>query len=426
MTPIGDLRVQLGVKCDEQIPLLGHDDPGPEFTNAHKSCSCGAMWCCSTCRERNHVQHQLLCSGPSPNNMKHESQCHFRDYALERGSQFLLAGMAIAQVLAAVLTDYETHGIDQWSDKELFWWEEYSCPLWWQVGSTCSNERNNRKAQCKRAQTLLKKALQASVLDMYQDCNVHTIAINMMDRVCTLTIFGKIMGMLQCNVMQVEFPSPKEQYVAHLKQLIAESGDDDDDKKEWENTVAKLLDSKLLDSSATTVAPVVGSGLFPILTLANHDCDPNASIEFLGESNQGSLVALRNIPYGEEITITYVPNGDFDCGNDDEGNRFRNFEPTRTWLFFNRVVDNDDSDNESSENVEENEKCKHDGSHPNDNDEENSDDDDDDECNDENGDEDEEEELLAEGSLWTDRAQALAEYGFDCHCARCQDERKKI
>ena len=44
-----------------------------------------------------------------------------------------------------------------------------------------------------------------------------------------------------------------------------------------------------------------------MLSLLNHSCVPNVSVEHLDASNVMSLGAARDILKGEELTIEYVP-----------------------------------------------------------------------------------------------------------------------
>ena len=210
------------------------------------------------------------------------------------------------------------------------------------------------------------------------------------------------------------------------------------------------MTSESLEAFAENVQGVMGSGLFPLLTLANHDCNPNASIEFLGESNTGSMIARRKIRAGQEITITYVPAGDDGAsddddsedddrgkggsgndrsdsvggrggGNDEDGDietcgsdadRFKHFKPTQTWEYFSKLEVWDDEDDEDEEDGEDEE------------DEEDQKSDDEGEELDEVGEGESDEEENIEGSSWRDRQEALKPYGFVCACDRCKKERK--
>ena len=250
-------------------------------------------------------------------------------------------------------------------------------------------------------------------------------ARSLLPYLCTIEHVGEILGMIQCNVMEIEFPSPVQQFMSHLEQLVEEEPEDERANMlaAWGESYLSKCSAGIPSTSGTKhdtddntaadfLQPVSGSGLFPILTLANHDCDPNASIEFLGESNQGSLVALRDIACGQEICITYIPNGDFDCG-DIDGTRFRHFQPTRTWLYFNQPADGSVAGNESDEGEEEvddrEEETIAEGDSPGGNA------DDSDSAT---------EDALPAGELWSDRMSALSEYGFCCRCSRCVHEKR--
>jgi len=49
----------------------------------------------------------------------------------------------------------------------------------------------------------------------------------------------------------------------------------------------------------------VGIGLYPTASLINHSCDPNADLNFYGDTVV--VRAMRNISEGEEICISYGP-----------------------------------------------------------------------------------------------------------------------
>jgi len=125
--------------------------------------------------------------------------------------------------------------------------------------------------------------------------------------------------------MEYEFPSPAGQY---REQIIEDS----------------------CEQFAADEQPISGSGLYPLLSLANHDCNPNSSIEFLQESNRGAMVATRNISVGEEIVVTYVCNGA--VGNGDGAEYFRHFSPTRTWKWLNDKLNNEEDEEEEDEDEE--------------------------------------------------------------------------
>ncbi len=173
-------------------------------------------------------------------------------------------------------------------------------------------------------------------------------------------------------------------------------------------------DEQFATDADADMQPISGSGLYPLLSLANHDCNPNASIEFLQESNLGSMVATRNISAGEEICITYVCNGG--VGGGDGAEYFRHFSPTRTWKWLNDKLNNEEDDEEDDEEIDDSD--LHDDSKSVD-----------ESCtsstngNQPDQDEDSDDEGVLEGSTVAERAKSLLEYGFHCRCSTCITQR---
>jgi len=316
--------------------------------------------------------------------------------------------------LAAIITNEHLEVDKLGSNNEALWWKEYAHPLWWNISSLKKVDKENRKDVCKTLQNLLHKILSKKYIS--NDARIR------LDDICTVENTAEILGMLQCNVMELEFPSPTGQYISHLDQILEDfhtlsaCNDDDNSVSSTANDEIRAMEDWIKSyeeghSDSCIRGSIVGSGLFPILTLANNDCDPNASIEFLEESNLGSLVALRDIGFGEEITITYVPNGDFDCG-DKCGDRFKHFASTRTWKCLNDLTAMCDEDFSSD-----GEECNEDL--VNSNQVDNCENDSNEETDIESG-----SDTIVEGSDVKDRAMALLEYGFHCQCQRCVHEQK--
>ena len=342
--------------------------------------------------------------------------------------------------------------------------------MWWELGDHhTAQERDDRKQLCQESATLLSnylkskaKAIVSSSRTKKDDATRSSSSLfcleEVIDDLCSLEQYGSIVGMLQSNAMQIDIPLPKAQYLAHLTNMLDDARlldptQDDDGPSDEELQCRNWLEAYYNDNRSkipqqhpssesaedkddsqlehSVSASMIGSGLFPILTLANHSCDPNVSIEFLDqESNIGSMVALRDIQKGEELCITYVANGDFDCG-DDEGRRFRNFGTTRLWKVLN-------DDGEHHDDQEGQEEQDHDELLVLDQDKDTGEESSCDEYSDTNNvatendhsetnrtsdnTKEEEEDQPAEGSNWHDRQRALQEYGFICKCRRCIHE----
>lgn len=370
-TPVGTLRKD-HLKADVvPLPYI-FDDTDPDgliFTTSHTKCrECNdAVWCSSECFQKYQNQHQILCKSWAI--LK-----EFYEREEENATILRLATLAITTSLSHMtsLSKDKRFPIEQF-----LWWREYgSHPLWWEVGSSKDEKKDRVVRFCK----VLQKALLDSI--PLQKIDVEETVIREM---CSVENVASILGMLQCNVMQYEYPSPAGQF---LEQVMEDS-------------------SQL----AADRQPICGSGLYPLLSLANHDCNPNASIEFLQESNRGSMVATRNISAGEEICITYVCNGGVGSGDDAE--YFRHFNSTRTWKWLNdkcNEEEEDDDDDSLDDPHDESSIVDVNGSSNNQN------------CKSEQ-DEDADDQSTLEGSTVEEREKSLIEYGFRCKCSTCIAQR---
>jgi len=552
LTPLGDLRYQLGARetssqeDKDHLPCCGPASSALQFTSPAKdliTCDleCGAQWCSAACHEleaggKDRIEHSLLCCGPiradchndddngddanddhgeTNNNWKQfEPQRRFRDDVLYNpdGAQpmLILAGKVLTTILGALVRDlnkssnmrpstsssfsttstssFSTNSrtITELDDGDLFWWKEFAHPLWWEIGTATSASQNHnmnttpqcgddhrkqqlqqgRRTLCETSHALLAEALRSSISRTAKGVDwsrkKEDLLLSVMERLCTVQHLGEILGMLQCNVMEIEFPSPRQQFMSYLDRVIEDNSNRNNshgnetqalEYKRWREQYISKRRAELglptasnnddgdddFDILEDIHSPITGSGLFPILTLANHDCDPNVSIEFLGESNRGSLVALRDISHGEEICITYILNGDFNCG-DPNGARFRNVKPTRTWLYLNHCdqqhLDGASGTGETGEDEqyrggkegcckEEGLASQHGGEAGSDEHRHVDDIDGREASNEEDIANTIDTEDLPDGTLWNARARSLLEYGFICRCARCLHEQRK-
>ena len=436
--PIEHLRQQLlhclsnstATKNDSQIsklpfPALGYE-PGPSYTQSSSACCnqkfCPVVWC-ATCSTAAQPEHLLLCKQATVENHT------FHEHSIHTDPAYLLAAVVLVKSLVAL----HTSNVNAANFLQLgCWWKEYNHPLWEEldIPQTLNETKQERKKDCQEAHFLLVQALTISVTKIYGSTSP---LLPWMKHNITLETYSQIMGMLSCNVMEIDFPSPVREYfftlpehqeiqtrAKSLEELNNNNNNNNSKKrkrniseqdKEWKSI--QLL-NKSIDDLISSTPNCVGQGLYPVLSLSNHSCDPNASIEFLNENNTGSMVALRNIQKGEEITITYVPNGEDTNFNPD---RFRHFKPTRTWKYFDNMVEEISSDEDEEEERVEDEKDEM-GMNGN---EKKGGEEDKEAVGDEEvvGDEEGEEEEEEEGTSWQERRDALLSYGFVCRCSRC-------
>ena len=451
VTPLGSLRDHLNFLTtgNDDGLLLNHllgDNDGLQFTAKEPLLECNdcqqVAWCSQQCADAGQTRHRLLCrrefdTKKQSRAQKTPLQAFYN--SVDNPSIFQLAVDGISAILTAAEVEFGKKNINTKDHQKwdaltdttiLHFWEDYgSHPLWWEVGNPAKFEE--RKSQCREFTKLLLRDV-FILSPSLQSSDIANLMEPILAKICNLDNIGKLLGMLQCNVMEFEFLSPLEQYWNHLWQDIEDEVDEEEgqeDDKESKAATRKWFQQHASNDNLQEDIQVRGSGLYPLLTLANHNCDPNASIDFLQESNQGSMIALRDIRKGDEICITYVPNGDLDAGSTPE--RFRHFEPTRTWKWLNRNQTdveregNDSGDSEGggydsgySDEMDGSEELsrlqsREDGlaeelvdADPQPSEEEDGDDEADE----------------AEGSDPTHRAELLLEYGFVCRCQRCLHE----
>jgi len=399
--PIGCLRDHLPDSCsllplaeEEAQQQLANSETGDQnsepslvFSEHRLSCAfCSTVqWCSQACQNAGALRHSMTCcQDPLDHFINNNLSTACSNSCSEENHRMIfgLATQAITLALSTVMTEtfLAENGCSSIDGKvqRLCWWTEYgSHPLWWTLGKaeTDTSVKKCREESTKEYIQILSKTLLGFIDEQKARTKNELILKSLVLELCTLNRIGELLGMLQCNVMEYDFVSPAQQFM----EMVAEQ-----------------------DGDETLPPSVCGTALFPVCSLANHDCDPNASIEFIQESNHASLVALRKISADEEITNTYVPNGDWDCG-DEDGRRFEHFEPTRTWKWMKaQVVDEDciseDDIDASSGTI--------------------SGEDDTTKCSDQN------EERFPEGWDPKERQEALQEYGFDCQCKRCQHEKQ--
>ena len=343
--------------------------------------SCMSKWCraCTSLADfqMEKIKHRLWCTG-NPRVKQYE------EYAADKKTpQLLIAARACILTILPLFLSKNKRGVDA---KNYTWWKEYVHPKWWSVHEGLGEtEEKRRKLICKESLSLLSAALEQHIQALDQDF------VTLLSELLSLNNFGEIMGMLSCNAMVIDFPSPSQEYFQLLPQLKSQA------KIVDKNVAAAHVKTTPMRWSKIEPNAIAGCGLYPLLSLANHRCDPNASIEFLRGTNKASLVALRDVLPGEEVSITYIPTNinDTDCGFNP--NRFRNYTPSKTFQFLKEYFQIDTSDDDSSV-----------GSQSSYEDVGASDEDD----------------IPVETMGLEERQRRLWEYGFGCECGLCVNERR--
>jgi hypothetical protein len=453
-------------------------------------CEKNVGWCSTQCRDKttgnggNQQQHAFdYVSTTAVSTTTEQSAINNFYKGVTHPMAFQMAAQSITLILSTILNKYFTKAntntntnnenetttttidndaedsdpsLDDDNDlRQYYWWKDYgSHPLWWEVGSKSQSEQRKEQTdkfchlfESQLLKSILQRRFASSLLDNGNNGNnniksdddeilvqLERLLKAAVKTLCTIDHIGSILGMFQCNAMGFKYLSPVQQYMEHVEQELDDMPDDDDDNNDNKDDDEDglfyagfdwLADHNVHNSDMN--GPVIGSGLYPLLTLANHDCTPNASIEFLQESNRGSMVALRDIVVGEEICLSYISSNEDEEEEENETNDnqvTRHFKPTKTEIWLEkqnktteggststqqqRQEDADDDDgvvvNQDSPSVE--------AYHIPGTSSTGSDDDDDDDdvifLDDESS------------TAKAERARAIQEYGFECHCQRCK------
>ncbi|KNA15267.1 hypothetical protein SOVF_099860 [Spinacia oleracea] len=114
----------------------------------------------------------------------------------------------------------------------------------------------------------------------------------------SLEIYGHIVGMFELNNLDLVVASPVEDYFLYVDDLPGSP------KKAAEAVTRPILDA--LDDGYSICCE--GTAFFPLQSCMNHSCCPNAKA-FKRDNDrdgQATIIALRPIQIGEEVTISYI------------------------------------------------------------------------------------------------------------------------
>lgn len=206
-------------------------------------CICGIRYCSHACQEIEATAHSYLCVG------KVDREEHplmlFKLHALATNEMFLSAAKAICMEIAnpsQMANKFRNLQTCEWAYSVAF-------------PPGHGDEKEMRQAMvelCHQLEGELRMALEQSLLTK----NNNTL---LLDHVCSkLSLW---MGCFEQNQFEVCV------------------GDDDEP---------------------------CGTAIFSICCSLNHDCEPNAELVFAEDDNRASVVALRKIMPGEEITLNYL------------------------------------------------------------------------------------------------------------------------
>ena len=200
-TSIGTLRgSHLHAPNDLIFPYLEDDDhQGLVFTTSEISCQgCKeVVWCSNTCYQKSSLQHTLVCDSSTLKDF-YDKQ--------DNANIFQLATKSITLVLSHIASLSQE---EQTPVEKFFWWKDYgSHPYWWEVGAF----KHTKKSQAQEFCNMLHETILHQKSVEIEEAFIH--------KLCTLENIGIILGMLQCNVMEYEYPSPTQQYMMCIEEIL--------------------------------------------------------------------------------------------------------------------------------------------------------------------------------------------------------------
>ncbi|XP_050208401.1 histone-lysine N-methyltransferase ATXR2 [Mercurialis annua] len=266
---------------------------------------CGeAFYCSKLCSEADWASsHSLLCTGERSQSLSRDALLRFIQHADETNDIFLLAAKTIAftilryrKLKAACLigkqnctdsVELDRSGLslllEAWKPVSVGhkrrWWECISLP------NDVDDEIAFRMEVRDLAFTSL-QLLKAAIFD--QEC----------EPLFSLEIFGNLIGMFEQNNLDLVVASPVEDYFLYI-----------DDLPYPEKSKAEEITEPILDALGDEYSICCqGTAFYPLQSCMNHSCHPNAKAFKREEDRDGqaTIIALRPISKGDEVTISYI------------------------------------------------------------------------------------------------------------------------
>ncbi|KAE8679974.1 Histone-lysine N-methyltransferase ATXR2 [Hibiscus syriacus] len=265
-----------------------------------------AFYCSKLCAEADWDSfHCLLCTGEKSESCSRDALLKFIQHANETNDIFLLAAKAISFTIlryrkfkASHLSKQEnTASIILGTDPSLLleawkpisighkrrWWDCISLP-----DDIDASDEGTFRGQIRELAFTSLQLLKEAIFDKECEPCILSLSINAIN----------IIGMFELNNLDLVVASPVEDYFLYIDDLPHS------EKKEAEKITQPYLDALGEDYSICCQ----GTAFFPLQSCMNHSCCPNAKAFKREEDRDGqaTIVALRPICKGEEVTISYI------------------------------------------------------------------------------------------------------------------------
>ncbi|CAA0839094.1 Histone-lysine N-methyltransferase ATXR2 [Striga hermonthica] len=266
-----------------------------------------AYYCSKSCAEADWESfHSLLCIGRgSSSSSNTEALVKFTKHANETNDIFILASKVISFIILRYRKLKATQLEQQGKRDSSNGYNSLNFPLLLEAWKPVSMGFKDRWWDCIDLPEDVDSCDEVDFRMQIKDLAFESLQLlkeAIYDKECaplfSLDIYGHIIGMFELNNLDLVVASPVEDYFLYIDDLPRSQ------KKEAEKVTKPFLDALGEDYSISCQ----GTAFFPIQSCMNHSCYPNAKAFKREEDRDGqaTIIALRPILKGEEITISYI------------------------------------------------------------------------------------------------------------------------
>ncbi|XP_051126295.1 histone-lysine N-methyltransferase ATXR2 isoform X2 [Andrographis paniculata] len=265
-----------------------------------------AYYCSKSCAEADWDSfHSLLCTGQQSSVSNTKALMKFTKHANETNDIFILAAKVISFTILRYRKLKASHLEQKGKHKSSNCCNSYNFPLLLEAWKPVSMGFKKRWWDCIALPEDVESCDEVDFRMQIKDLAFESLQLlkeAIYDEECaplfSLDIYGHIIGMFELNNLDLVVASPIEDYFLYIDDLPCSQ------KKEAEKITKPFLDALGEDYSI----PCQGTAFFPVQSCMNHSCNPNAKAFKREEDRDGqaSIIALRRILKGEEITISYI------------------------------------------------------------------------------------------------------------------------
>ena len=329
--PVGTMALQLRHLSKRQsLPAASEHLVEDELAgNVPCRYNCAARFCSAKCEEEAAAAHSLLCPVLAKSAIK-----RFEEHALRSYELFLFG----ARIVASIHARAQQHARERRCcvarsgaapslckkclDAARVPYDAFCRAPWWAIsdegGLQASAEGREAKKAAEESLRLLLCATEAAEAAEARGGGGAGVRAWL-----DLEVWGDLLGAARRNAICVVLSHPVDEWssaLRHVRRLASKDEVEEEKEEEEEEEVADpgvitevdtsampsaVIDA-LLELLPRSIPAALSTALYPRIACLNHDCRPNAEVNWLGVTSEATLLARRAIACGEEITISYI------------------------------------------------------------------------------------------------------------------------